>query len=189
MGKRALESLIRVGALDCFGERRSLLEGLDNVSAISESHFKAKDTGQLTFFGNIEGLEEEIRLPKIPPLDARERLEMERELLGLYLSDNPLNAYLPALRKSVTHYTGQLRDTDHQSKVVVGGRALSHRTTMTKKGQEMAFAVLEDLQGTVELVIFPKVWQKAKELIRNNEVVLVTGKLDNSQADTEKTRN
>ena len=186
VGKRALESLIRVGALDCFGERRSLLEGLDNVSAISESHFKAKDTGQLTFFGNIEGLEEEIRLPKIPPLDARERLEMERELLGLYLSDNPLNAYLPALRKSVTHYTGQLRDTDHQSKVVVGGRALSHRTTMTKKGQEMAFAVLEDLQGTVELVIFPKVWQKAKDLIRNNEVVLVAGKLDNSQADTEK---
>ena len=156
VGKRALESLIRVGALDCFGERRSLLEGLESVSAISESHFKAKDTGQLTFFGNIEGLEEEIRLPKLPPLDAREKLEMERELLGLYLSDNPLNAYLPALRKSVTHYTGQLRDTDHQSKVVVGGRALSHRTTTTKKGQEMAFAVLEDLQGTVELVIFPK---------------------------------
>ena len=136
-----------------------------------------------------EGLEEEIRLPKVPPLDAREKLEMERELLGLYLSDNPLNAYLPALRKSVTHYTGQLRDTDHQSKVVVGGRALSHRTTTTKKGQEMAFAVLEDLQGTVELVIFPKAWQKSKELIRNNEVVLVKGKLDNSQADTEKSEN
>ena len=185
-GKRALESLIRVGALDCFGERRSLLEGLENVSAISESHFKAKDTGQLTFFGNIAGLEEEIRLPKIPPLDAREKLEMERELLGLYLSDNPLNAYLPALRKSVTHYTGQLRDTVHQSKVVVGGRVLSHRTTTTKKGQEMAFAVLEDLQGTVEMVIFPKAWQKSKELIRNNEVVLVKGKLDNSQADAEK---
>jgi DNA polymerase-3 subunit alpha len=185
-GKRALESLIRVGALDGFGERRALLEGLENISAISESHFKAKDTGQLTFFGNIEGLEEEIRLPKIPPLDEREKLEMERELLGMYLSDNPLNAYLPALRQKVTHYTGQLRDTAHQSQVVVGGRALSHRTTMTKKGQEMAFAVLEDIQGTVELVIFPNAWQKSKEHIRNNEVVLVKGKLDNNTADADK---
>jgi DNA polymerase-3 subunit alpha len=186
VGKRALESLIHVGALDCFGERRSLLEGLENMSAISESHFKAKDSGQLTFFGNIEGLEEEIRLPKVPPLDAREKLEMERELLGFYLSDNPLNAYLPALRKQVTHYTGELKDTAHQSNVVVGGRVLSHRTTTTKKGQEMAFAVMEDLQGTVELVIFPKAWQKSRELIRNNKVVLIKGKLDNSQADTEK---
>ncbi len=186
VGKKALESLMRVGALDCFGERRALLEGLESISAISESHFKARDTGQLSFFGSVDGLDDEIRLPKLPPLDAREKLEMERELLGFYLSDNPLNAYLPALRKSVTHYTGQLRETVHQSKVVVGGRALSHRTTMTKKGQEMAFAVLEDLQGSVELVIFPKAWQKYKELIRNNEVVLARGKLDNSQADTEK---
>jgi DNA polymerase-3 subunit alpha len=187
VGRRALESLVRAGTLDQFGERRALLESLDQLSAISESHFKAKDTGQMTFFGNIAGLEEEIRLARLTPLDAREKLEMERDLLGFYMSDNPLNAYMPALRKSVTHYTGQLRDTDHQSKVVVGGRALSHRTTMTKKGQEMAFAVLEDLQGTVELVIFPKAWQKAKELIRSNEVVLVAGKLDNSQADAEKT--
>jgi len=177
-GKRALESLIRVGALDGFGDRRSLLEGLDGISAISESHFKAKDSGQLTFFGNIEGLEEEIRLPKLTSLDPREKLEWERELLGLYLSDNPLNAYLPALRSMVTHFSGQLKEAEHRSQVVVGGMASTYRTTMTKKGQEMAFAVLEDIQGTVELVIFPKAWQKSKELIRNNEVVLVRGKVD-----------
>ena len=182
-GKRALESLIRVGALDVFGERRSLLEGLDNISAISESHFRARDTGQLTFFGNIEGMEEEIRLPKITSLDPREKLEWERELLGLYLSDNPLKAYLSALRKKVTHYTGQLKETEHQSQVVVGGIISAYRTTMTKTGNEMAFATLEDIQGTVELVIFPKIWQKSKELIRNNEVVLAKGRVDTDKAD------
>ena len=182
-GKRALESLIRVGALDAFGERRSLLEGLETISAISESHFKARDTGQLTFFGNIEGLEEEIRLPNLPPLDAREKLEWERELLGLYLSDNPLNAYLPALRKKVTHYTAQLKETEHHSQVAVGGLISSYRTTMTKTGNEMAFAILEDIQGTVELIIFPRTWQKSKELIRGNDVVLARGKLDTDKAD------
>ncbi|MDP2965496.1 MAG: DNA polymerase III subunit alpha [Pelolinea sp.] len=182
-GKRALESLIRVGALDAFGERRSLLEGLDSISAISESHFRARDTGQLTFFGNIEGMEEEIRLPKITSLDPREKLEWERELLGLYLSDNPLNAYLPALRKKVTHYTGQLKETEHQSQVAVGGMISTYRTTMTKTGNEMAFAILEDIQGTVELVIFPKIWQKSKDLIRNNEVVLAKGRVDTDRAD------
>ncbi len=186
VGRRALESLIGAGALDGFGERRSLLQGLDNITAISESHFKAKDSGQMSFFGSIEGLEEEIRLPMLPPLDAREKLEMERELLGFYLSDNPLNAYLPALRRKVTHFTGQLNEAEHQSQVIVGGRAVSHRTVTTKKGQEMAFAVLEDLQGTVELVIFPRVWQKCKELVRENEVVLVKGKLDNDKPDSEK---
>ena len=102
-------------------ERRALLEGMDSITAISESHFRAKETGQLSFFGNVEGLEEEIRLPSFTSLDPREKLEWERELLGLYLSDHPLSAYRPRLKKAITHYTGQLMEAEHQIQVVVGG--------------------------------------------------------------------
>ena len=183
VGRRALESLIRVGALDSFGERRSLLDGMDTIAAISESHFRAKESGQLSFFGNVEGLEEEIRLPSISSLDPREKLEWERELLGLYLSDHPLSAYQKTLKNSITHYTGQLMEAEHQSKVVVGGMVVNLRTIMTKTGKEMAFATLEDIQGSVELIIFPRTWSQHEKIIRNNEVLIARGKVDTDKAE------
>jgi len=183
VGKRALECMIRVGALDSFGERRALLEGMDTIAAISESHFRARESGQLSIFGTMEGLEEEIRLPAISSLDPREKMEWEKELLGLYLSDHPLSAYHGALKKAITHYSGQLMEAEHQSPVVVGGMITNVRTTITRKGQEMAFAVLEDIQGTVELVVFPRTWANQQKLIRTNEILIARGKVDTDRAE------
>ena len=183
VGKRALECMIRVGALDSFGERRALLEGMDTIAAISESHFRAKESGQLSIFGNVEGLEEEIRLPVISSLDPREKMEWEKELLGMYLSDHPLSAYQSGLKKAITHYTGQLMEAEHQSPVVVGGMITNLRTITTRRGQEMAFAILEDIQGTVELVIFPRTWSNQQKLIRANEIMIARGKVDTDRAE------
>jgi DNA polymerase-3 subunit alpha len=182
VGRRALESLIRVGALDVFADRHALLDGLDKIMAISESHFKAREAGQMTIFGFVEGLEEEIHLPQVTSLDRREKLEWEHELLGIYLSDHPLSPYLTVIRKRITHFSAQLKEAAHNSDVVVGGMVGQLRTILTKKGKEMAFATLEDIQGNVELVIFPRTWAKYEDLIRSGEVLLVRGK-----ADTEKT--
>jgi DNA polymerase-3 subunit alpha len=181
--RRAMESLIRVGALDSFGERRALLVGLDAVMAISESHFRAKECGQMTFFGNVEGLQEEIRLPVLAELDPREKLDWERELLGMYLSDHPLAAYLPQLKNRITHYTGQLKDLPHHTDVTVGGTITQMRTIVTRNDKEMAFATLEDIQGSVELVIFPKVWTRKRESIHTDVVLLVKGKVDTERND------
>jgi DNA polymerase-3 subunit alpha len=183
VGKRALECLIRVGALDSFGERRALLGGMDTIAAISESHFRARESGQLSIFGTMEGLEEEIRLPAISSLDPREKMEWEKELLGMYLSDHPLSAFQGALKKAITHYTGQLMEAEHQSPVVVGGMIVNLRITMTRKGQEMAFAILEDIQGTVELVIFPRTWANCQKMIRTNEIMIARGKVDTDRAE------
>lgn len=183
VGKRALESLIRVGALDGFGERRALLEGMDTIMAISESHFRARESGQMSFFGQAGGIEEEIRLPSISSLDPREKLEWERELLGLYLSDHPLSAYQGALKQVITHYTGQLLEAEYHSAVVVGGMIGNLRNLMTKNGREMAFASLEDIQGAVELVIFPNTWARQQKDIRNNEVLIVRGRVDTDRAE------
>ncbi|MCD6576384.1 MAG: DNA polymerase III subunit alpha [Anaerolineaceae bacterium] len=183
VGRRALESMIRVGALDSFGLRCALLEGIDQVIAVSESHFRAKESGQLTFFGTVEGLQEEITLPKTPSIDKKDQLEWEKELLGLYLSDHPLAAYIPFIKGRITHYSNQLVEAEHKSEVIVGGSIEDVRTIITKKGDEMAFARLADIQGNVELVLFPRVWKKFSGQVYKDEVLFVKGKVDTERSD------
>jgi len=182
VGRRALESMIRVGALDSFGSRCAILEGIDRITGVSESHFRAKECGQLTFFGTVEGLQEEIMLPRAPTIDKKDQLGWEKELLGLYLSDHPLSAYLPFIKGRITHYTSQLVEAEHKSDVIVGGSIEDIRTIITKKGDEMAFARLADVQGTVELVIFPRTWKKFSEQIRMDGVLFAKGKVDTDRS-------
>jgi DNA polymerase-3 subunit alpha len=183
VGRRALESMMRVGALDSFGSRCAIMEGIDQIVAVSESHFRAKECGQLTFFGTVEGLQEEIILPTTTTIDKKDQLEWEKELLGLYLSDHPLSAYLPFIKGRITHYSSQLVEVEHKSEVVVGGSIEDVRTIITKKGDEMAFARLADVQGNVELVIFPRTWKKFSDQIRKNEVLFAKGKVDTERSD------
>jgi len=183
IGRRALESLIKVGALNGLGDRHTLLEAADQVAAISESHFQAKECGQLSFFGNVEGMEEEIRLSPARAADNREHLEWERELVGMYLSDHPLAEYQKSIQARASHQSGQLKDLQHKSKVVLAGMVSNLRTITTKKGDEMAFAVLEDMQGNLELVIFPKAWKRHQGLLRSDQVLLLRGEVDNSRSD------
>ena len=182
VGRRALESMIRVGALDSFGSRCAILEGIDRIAGVSESHFRAKECGQLTFFGTVEGLQEEIMLPRAVTLDKKDQLEWEKDLLGLYLSDHPLSAYLPFIKGRITHYTNQLAEAEHKSDVIVGGSIEDIRTIITKKGDEMAFARLADVQGNVELVIFPRTWKKFSEQIRTEGVLFAKGKVDTDRS-------
>jgi len=181
VGKRALESLIRVGALDCFGERCSVLDAMDSIMAISESHFRAKESGQLTFFENVESMQDEIQLFQRPSLDDREKLDWEKELLGLYLSAHPLTPFLSTVKNKITHFSNQLHEAKENSSATVAGIITDYRTILTKKGDEMAFATLEDLQGVIELVVFPKVWQNHSQIIRSEKVLLVKGKVDTSR--------
>ncbi len=178
VGKRALECLIRVGALDTFSDRRAIFSSLDRLVAISESHFRAKEEGQLTFFGAVEGLKEEIRLPDFEPMEKKEKMEWEKELLGLFLTDHPLSSYMKTIKKLVSHYSGQLREAKQKEMVTVAGRLTNIRSIMTKKGNQMGFATLEDIQGLIGLVIFPRTWEQARDILIEDQVVLVRGKAD-----------
>ena len=183
VGRRALESLIRVGALDCFADRYALLEGLGNIAAISESHFRAREAGQMSIFGFTDGIQEEIHLPSVTISDPNEKLAWEREMLGIYLSDHPLSSYMPVIREKITNFTAELKSVQNNSEVIVAGMIEQFRTIITKKGSEMAFATLEDIQGSVELVVFPRTWSQKAELIRSGEVLLVSGKVDTERSD------
>jgi DNA polymerase-3 subunit alpha len=178
VGKRALECLIKVGALDVFGDRAALLDSLDRIVSVSNSHFRAADMGQMSLFGGETGVTEEIRLEKTSKVDRREMLNWERELIGLYISDHPLTEYQQTLAQLVTYYSAQLSEAGHEEKVRVAGLVTNVRPYTTKQGKPMGFVTIEDIQGNIELVLFPRTWTQYQPLCRVGEIVLVEGKVD-----------
>ena len=178
VGKRALESLIKVGAMDKFGPRAAMLEALDRLMAVSSSHFRAAEAGQLSLFGTATGVTESITLPLVPEVDRREILLWERELIGMYISEHPLTPYLDEIRRLVTHFSSNLGEAAHEEKTRVAGMVSGIRPHQTKTGKMMAWVTLEDLTGIIELVIFPRIWEKYQFALEVGGVIMAEGKVD-----------
>jgi DNA polymerase-3 subunit alpha len=178
VGKRALECIIKVGAMDNFGNRAALLASLDRVVSISNNHFRAAESGQMSLFGEATGVIEEITLPEVNNVDKREMLNWERELIGLYISDHPLTPYQETFRQIVSYFSGQLGEAQHEEKVRVAGLVTSVRPYMTKTNKPMGFVTLEDIQGNFDLVLFPRTWEKTREILTVGQIVIVEGKVD-----------
>jgi len=175
VGRRTLDGLIRVGAMDSLAQRRSLFNAMEQIISINESHFRAYDGGQMTFFGHASGFHEEISLSEIQVTDPREQLEWERELLGVYLSGHPLTPYQPKIQKKITHYSGDLREAEHKQKVCIAGLVRRFRKIINKRNEPMGFVTLEDIQGQVEVVIFSDVWVDCEKYIHTDEVLIIRG--------------
>jgi DNA polymerase-3 subunit alpha len=183
VGKRALESLVRVGALDQFGNRRAILESLDRLVAVSSSHFRAAECGQLSIFGLTESVTEEIVIPEVQNHNPREFLEWEKELIGLYVSAHPLTPYRDFLRKKASHTSAQLGSVKNKDSVTLAGLVSRFRKHLTKSGNDMGFVTLEDLFGSMDLVVFPSVWKSAREMIQTDNILMIDGKVDNASGD------
>lgn len=183
VGKRALESLVRVGALDRLGKRRSILEALDRLVAVSSSHFRAAECGQLSIFGLVENVSEEVVLPEGFEINPRELLEWEKELIGLYVSAHPLTPYRDFLQKRSSHHSTQLGGVKHKSSVCVAGMVSRFRKHLTKSGNDMAFVTLDDLYGSMDIVVFPSIWNASRDLIEIDRIVIIDGKVDNVNGD------
>ena len=178
VGKRALECLIKVGAMDMFGNRAALLASLDRVVSISSNHFRAAEAGQMSLFGESTGVLEDIQLPDVSNVDKREMLNWERELIGLYISDHPLTPYQQTFVQIVSYFSGQLPGAQHEEKVRLAGLVTAVRPYTTKTNKPMGFVTLEDIQGNIELVLFPKTWQKTREQLVVGQIIIVEGKVD-----------
>ncbi|MCI0521112.1 MAG: DNA polymerase III subunit alpha [Chloroflexi bacterium] len=184
VGKRALESLVKVGAMDSFGLRQALLEGVDRIIAASAAHFRAREMGQLSLFGGHSGVADTISLPKATvEISRREILNWERELIGLYVSDHPLSPVMSELTQAVTHFSGQLAEAQPNEKVRVAGLVTRVRPHVSKAGKPMGFVAIEDLQGVIELVVFPSVWSRVAEMLDYDRIVLVDGRVDQAGAE------
>jgi len=184
VGKRALESLIKVGALDKYSSRIAMLDAMDRIIAVSASHFRAAEMGQMSLFGAHTGVTEEIVLPNaITEISRREILNWERELIGLYVSDHPLSPVIKELTQAVSHFSGQLPEANEKERVRVAGLITRIRHHQSKAGKPMAFVTIEDLQGSIDLVIFPRAWERLGEIVDYDRIVLVEGRVDTGGAE------
>ncbi len=180
VNKRALECLIKVGALDRFGNRSQLLAVLDQMMARSAATHSAKESGQISMFDLLgdagEVQEVPIVLPKIEETSSKERLQWEKDMLGVFASSHPLQQLKVDLMQIVTCSCAELGESHHDKVVTVGGMLADVRTTITKKGDKMAFLRIEDMVGQCEVVLFPRTYEQYKEQLEVDRVILVIGK-------------
>lgn len=180
--RKAWESLIKTGAFDAFSSRSDLLFNLDAIVAYASRVQKDAATNQADLFG---GLQEAVAIPDLQLETApeqhheRERLQWERELLGLYISAHPLDRYDDYFDEQTIPLASL--ETGHDKKAVtVGGVLNDVRVIMTKNGSKMAFLKLEDKSGEGEIIIFPKLYEEIGEQLVQDAVVKTNGKVSST---------
>ncbi len=180
VNRKALDSLVKAGALDRYGDRSQLLHNLDVILAYANRLQKEANSGQTDLFGNA--LDEVATKPQLTLEKAaqvynqREQLLWERELLGLYLSQHPLAMFATYLSEQ-TMPLNQLKPEHDSKAAVVGGSITDIREITTKNGQKMAFVKLEDQFGEIELVLFPNAYMQTAGLWERDRIILARGKL------------
>ncbi|MDQ3123298.1 MAG: DNA polymerase III subunit alpha [bacterium] len=182
LNRKALESLVRAGGFDRFGDRSILMHSLDNMLAFANRIQKEKAAGQTGLFGDSSDLDTslypQIVLEKSGLLfNRQEMLKWERELLGLYLSEHPLKSFEKILSELAMPIT-ELQSDMEGKLAVVGGVITELRDITTKNGQKMAFIKIADLSGEIEVILFPSTYQQTLGLWERDRVVLVRGKIN-----------
>jgi DNA polymerase-3 subunit alpha len=179
---RALDSLVRSGACDVFGERNRLLASLERARARAEQVRRDRESGQISLFGLVEERDSQpmdYGIPAVPPMPPEDRLRSEKELLGLYLSDHPLNRIEAELEQVTDTRLNEVTAELIGREVRVGGLVRAWRRVVTRKGQIMAYAEVEDLTGVVEVTFFPRAYDDFRRSMEEPDaVVIIQGKVD-----------
>ncbi|WP_291649802.1 DNA polymerase III subunit alpha [Clostridium sp.] len=197
VNKRAIESLIKAGALDCFDVFRSkLLAVYEKLMDSVSSERKRNIDGQISLFGMEEEIEvPEINYPNIKEFAKKNILAMEKEMTGLYLSGHPLDEYADSLKVQTTtsidkvyksyeiisetfNQTDLPEDIIHdEERVILGGIIAESNQKITRSNTMMAFLKLEDLTGIIEVIVFPKTLDKVRESIKEDSLVVIKGRV------------
>ena len=179
INKRVLESLVKCGAFDSFGHPRAqLMASVDAALDLAQQSQKERERGQvslLDLLGKSEREAASLQLPEVGEYPQGELLALEKETLGLYISGHPLARYRQDLNCLVTATAADLAELADGEEAVLGGLITSVKKKNTRKGEIMAVLSLEDLTGSVEVVVFPRPYQQYKDSIKVDGVVLVKG--------------
>ncbi len=182
VNKRAVESLILSGAFDSLeGHRAQHIDNLDNIMRVAQNAQAERDRGQMSLFGNgEEAPTATVTLTDAPEYDPLERLMREKEQLGFYVSGHPLEEYSDILENYTSASTQTLLGHRIDSEVDVAGMITEVKNITTRKGDPMAVIGLEDLEGAIEVVIFPEAYKTAGDLVEGR-VVWIRGKVNVNQ--------
>lgn len=183
VNKRVAESLIKAGALDRFGNRAQLLLALPIIRDNSVKQQKSKGDNQVSLFGSSAPTDLTDHLPNVPEMSQDEKLKLEKELLGFYLSDNPVKKIIRQVSDIVSHKISSLDLTLHLNQVVTLAGLISRvKLVNTKKNNsKMAFVTLQDDTGTIDCIIFPKLFAENPQIWEEDTPILIKGKVDNRE--------
>lgn len=188
LNKKAVESLIKAGAFSSFGVRRSqLLSAYDKLMENIKKNRNNNLNGQISLFGEVEqthgvGFE----FPDLEEFPKSRLLSMEKETLGLYISGHPLEEYMEDIPKITNATTLDFKVSEEEmfqpklqdnQEVVIAGVIATKKIKFTKNNNIMAFVTIEDLYGTVEVIVFPTVYEKYSSIIKEDNPVVVRGKV------------
>jgi DNA polymerase-3 subunit alpha len=178
LNKKVLESLARAGALDKLAERNQILAGMEIILKFIQNQNKKRASAQLGLFGQKQSESTSIVnfLPKVPPADKNQRLLWEKELLGMYISEHPLSEYQELWDSDKVMKISSLSLFSQEDIVCVAGVVNKIQRIRTRKESEMAFVTLEDFSGQIEVVVFPKVYEKYAHLLYKDAIVVVIGR-------------
>lgn len=192
LNKRTIESLIKGGGFDTLGhDRRALLTVFEHIIDTTVKRRREEEKGVMSLFGDYsdgddsstadggsDAFSERTPIPDNMEFDKSEKLRFEKEMLGLYVSDHPLFGVEAALKRKVEHNLIDLPNMEDGTPVVVGGIITNLARKFTKKGDQMAVFVLEDLDASIEITIFPRTLAEQGHKLEDDLIVSVKGRLD-----------
>ncbi|HET8706983.1 MAG TPA: OB-fold nucleic acid binding domain-containing protein, partial [Pseudomonadales bacterium] len=176
INRRSMDALIRSGAMDALGRRAVLMANVEEAIKAAGQHSKNQSAGMLDLFGDVtEAPVETPSLVQVPDWSDDERLNGERDTLGLYLTGHPIDQF----EQELSHFTSSkivdLKPTDRGNKTVIAGLVVAMRTMNSKRGGKMAFLTLDDRSGRVEVSVFGEVYEQNKAALEKDGVVVVEG--------------
>ena len=178
LNKKSIESLIKVGALDGFEERNKLLFNLEKILAYHKETKQSQNFNQSSLFSAAENAIQTpgLRLKETEPLALEEKLKLEKELLGLYISGHPLDKYRSRLKNAKLNIK-TIKTFIRQTPVIFAAMPEAIKKIMTKNGEPMAFIKFMDLTDSIESVVFPKTLNDYGHLLEENKCVIIRGRL------------
>ncbi|MBQ7916612.1 MAG: DNA polymerase III subunit alpha, partial [Firmicutes bacterium] len=189
MNKKVLENLIKAGAFDSLGgSRKDYLETCNAALAAAVQWYKNQLSGQMDLFGfsdDDEDADVGDNLPNSGEYNQEQKLALEKEVLGIYLTGHPMQEYEESWRKTISRSAGDFRwdEEDGQCGVIdgetatIGGVIMKLQTKITKSSKMMAFVTLEDLYGSVEVLLFPNVYEQARQYLVNDAKIFIRGRV------------
>lgn len=204
LNKKAVESMIKAGALDTLSENRAAMLGIyESLMESAQSNARNTIEGQMSLFQIAAETMEESRsmntLPDVNNFDKSTLMALEKEMIGVYISDHPLREYEDRIRKYVSLNAGDLADVLESEengtvndkvkdgmKARMAGIITSKKNLITKSGKMMAFVDMEDMYGPIEVVVFPNVYEKSAHLLADDAIIGVSGTINFKEGEVPK---
>lgn len=176
--KKSIESLMKCGALDAFGERGELIGNIELILEYNRESQRQKNAGQISLFG-VASIQSAISLRLQPQTTAQEeeKLHWEKELLGLYVTQHPVHAYAEVFARNNITPIKDINPTLRNQTISVGGVILSIQKIVTKSGQPMLFVKLEDTTAKTEVLVFPKTLAEFPDVWKEENIIFVKGRV------------